>query len=208
MFTGKVPVVPFLFLAEHLAVDLLNTVIAVEGRRVDLLVSPGDVARWGDAAGIVPRWAWGAKTGRREPRRLRRFRETLRHGLTHWSRTGEVEPRLTAALNRAMSGDPQRVVAVPRHGQRRIELQRVSTGSPESQLYAAIARSAAMLLAEGERRRLRHCANPACLLQFYDVSKAGRRRWCSMLTCGARSKARAHYNRTRRGTQGDRLRRR
>jgi len=50
--------------------------------------------------------------------------------------------------------------------------------------------------------RVRRCADPDCVLLFHDVSKSGRRRWCDMATCGNRSKAAAHYRRTRAGTPG------
>lgn len=43
--------------------------------------------------------------------------------------------------------------------------------------------------------RIRPCANDACVLHFYDVSKNGTRRWCSMAGCGNRAKARRHYTR-------------
>jgi predicted RNA-binding Zn ribbon-like protein len=55
-------------------------------------------------------------------------------------------------------------------------------------LLAAIARSAAELVAEGSRAPLRLCANPQCGLFFYDKSRTHRRRWCSMSLCGNRSK--------------------
>jgi predicted RNA-binding Zn ribbon-like protein len=55
-------------------------------------------------------------------------------------------------------------------------------------LLAAVARSAAEIIAEGPRARLRHCANPNCGLFFYDNSRTRRRRWCSMAVCGNRSK--------------------
>ena len=55
-------------------------------------------------------------------------------------------------------------------------------------LLAAIARSAAELLAEGSRAPLRLCANPQCGLFFYDKSRTHRRRWCSMSVCGNRNK--------------------
>ena len=58
-------------------------------------------------------------------------------------------------------------------------------------LLAAIARSAAELVAEGTQARLRICANPACGLFFYDNSRTRRRRWCSMAVCGNRSKVAA-----------------
>jgi predicted RNA-binding Zn ribbon-like protein len=58
-------------------------------------------------------------------------------------------------------------------------------------LLAAVARSAAEIIAEGARARLRLCANPHCGLFFYDNSRTRRRRWCSMAVCGNRSKVAA-----------------
>lgn len=68
-------------------------------------------------------------------------------------------------------------------------------------LLAAIARSAAEIVAEGASARLRLCANPNCGLFFYDASRTRRRRWCSMARCGNRHKvatfARRHSSRRR-----------
>ena len=58
-------------------------------------------------------------------------------------------------------------------------------------LLAAVARSGAEIVAEGARARLRLCANPHCGLFFYDNSRTGRRRWCSIAVCGNRSKVAA-----------------
>jgi predicted RNA-binding Zn ribbon-like protein len=58
-------------------------------------------------------------------------------------------------------------------------------------LLAAVARSAADIVAEGGGARLRMCANPGCALFFYDESRTHRRRWCSMAVCGNRSKVAA-----------------
>lgn len=58
-------------------------------------------------------------------------------------------------------------------------------------LLAAVARSAADVIAEGAEARLRVCANPGCGLFFYDASRTHRRRWCSMAVCGNRSKVAA-----------------
>lgn len=58
-------------------------------------------------------------------------------------------------------------------------------------LLAAVARSAAELVAEGPGARLRLCANPRCGLFFYDNSRTHRRRWCSMAVCGNRNKVAA-----------------
>jgi predicted RNA-binding Zn ribbon-like protein len=55
-------------------------------------------------------------------------------------------------------------------------------------LLAAIARSAAEILVEGAKARIRRCANPSCELFFCDKSRTRRRRWCSMAICGNRQK--------------------
>jgi predicted RNA-binding Zn ribbon-like protein len=56
-------------------------------------------------------------------------------------------------------------------------------------LLAPIAAAAAELVAAGPGGRLRTCASPECARWFLDTSKGGRRRWCSMATCGNRAKA-------------------
>jgi predicted RNA-binding Zn ribbon-like protein len=62
-------------------------------------------------------------------------------------------------------------------------------------LLTAIARTAAELIAEGRGAPIRKCANPNCGLFFYDDSRTGRRRWCSMAVCGNRAKVSTHYRR-------------
>ncbi|HTT33160.1 MAG TPA: CGNR zinc finger domain-containing protein [Methylomirabilota bacterium] len=62
-------------------------------------------------------------------------------------------------------------------------------------LLAAVARSAAEIIAEGSQARLRICANPQCGLFFYDTSRTHQRRWCSMAVCGNRSKVAAFARR-------------
>ncbi|MGC3002653.1 CGNR zinc finger domain-containing protein [Streptomyces sp. G35A] len=45
--------------------------------------------------------------------------------------------------------------------------------------------------------RIRGCAHEACVLHFFDTSRIGTRRWCSMAACGNRAKASRHYARTK-----------
>jgi len=75
---------------------------------------------------------------------------------------------------------------VPRDGA--WALQFVARESGLEWLLAAIARSAAELLVQGPRARIRRCANPSCRLFFCDDSRTHRRRWCSMALCGNRNK--------------------
>lgn len=75
------------------------------------------------------------------------------------------------------------------------EIQFVASESGLEWLLAAVARSAAEIIAEGPRARLRRCANPKCGLFFYDTSRTHRRRWCSMTVCGNRHKVAAFARR-------------
>jgi predicted RNA-binding Zn ribbon-like protein len=64
---------------------------------------------------------------------------------------------------------------------------------PQSLIWP-IAFSAVELLTEGERSRIRVCANPdGCGWLFFDSSKNGSRRWCSMEGCGSQVKMRRQY---------------
>jgi predicted RNA-binding Zn ribbon-like protein len=62
-------------------------------------------------------------------------------------------------------------------------------------LFAPLVHSAAKLFAEADRNRVRKCGK--CVLHFYDTSKKGTRRWCSMQLCGNRLKVAAYAARQR-----------
>ena len=72
------------------------------------------------------------------------------------------------------------------------------------QAMASVARDAVTLFTTvgfvgGPDSRLRRCTNQACGLVFFDESRAGSRRWCSMQRCGNRAKVRAHRARASQG---------
>jgi len=64
-------------------------------------------------------------------------------------------------------------------------------------LLAPVLWTAGDLLAGPRLERVRRCANPECGWLFLDDSRAGKRRWCSMSSCGNRAKARRHYHKSR-----------
>ena len=64
-----------------------------------------------------------------------------------------------------------------------------------------VARSAVELLTDGDLRRVKECPGADdCGWLFYDTSRNGARRWCSMEGCGSRVKMRRHYARHRAGS--------
>jgi predicted RNA-binding Zn ribbon-like protein len=63
-----------------------------------------------------------------------------------------------------------------------------------------VAASALELLNGGDLGRVRRCPGADdCGWLFYDASRSGTRRWCSMEGCGSRVKMRRQYARKRRG---------
>jgi predicted RNA-binding Zn ribbon-like protein len=59
-----------------------------------------------------------------------------------------------------------------------------------------VARDTTDLLTTGRLHRIRECPGPdGCGWLFYDTSRNGKRRWCSMEVCGNRAKGRRHYDR-------------
>jgi predicted RNA-binding Zn ribbon-like protein len=57
---------------------------------------------------------------------------------------------------------------------------------------ASLARDAVDLFGGRLMARIRVCASQDCGLLFVDASRPGRRRWCSMETCGNLAKVRGH----------------
>ncbi|HLL50378.1 MAG TPA: CGNR zinc finger domain-containing protein, partial [Thermomicrobiales bacterium] len=61
-----------------------------------------------------------------------------------------------------------------------------------------VVRSAIRLLTQGDLSRIKVCENPyGCGWLFYDSSKNGSRRWCSMEGCGSQIKMRRQYAKRR-----------
>ncbi|MGG7306618.1 CGNR zinc finger domain-containing protein [Curtobacterium sp. AB451] len=82
-------------------------------------------------------------------------------------------------------------------GRRRAGANRVRL----AQALSSVARDAVALFtevgfddvaADGQPTRLSRCSADDCALVFYDSSRGGTRRWCSMQRCGNRAKVRAH----------------
>lgn len=166
---------------EPLALDLLNTRWNREGVLQDLLTGTDGLAVWLAANALDDRFT--ADT------------TTLRHLL-----------RARDALKKAVDGSPtegaEAVDAVLAHG--RIRATLTPEGPGEIPEFADPAWGPAWLAARNYLEllttapdRIRGCAHDACVLHFFDTSRNGTRRWCSMAACGNRAKASRHYARSK-----------
>ncbi|MEU3687793.1 CGNR zinc finger domain-containing protein [Streptomyces narbonensis] len=167
---------------EPVSLDLLNTRWNVEGVRQDLLTDVEGLAVWLAANGLAGRFAADAGT--------------LRHTLAARDALGALVDA---------PGDPAataRVDAVLGHGRIRATLtadgpgEEAEFGDPSWGPGWTAARDYLDLLRTAPDR-IRACAHEACILHFFDTSRNGTRRWCSMAVCGNRAKASRHYARTK-----------
>ncbi|MCY0939858.1 MULTISPECIES: CGNR zinc finger domain-containing protein [Streptomyces] len=172
---------------EPLSIDLLNTRWIDSDGRHDLLESVEGLGIW--LAGPLVRQELGdrqAVADRQTLDALLQVRGAL-DGLV--ATPGPWDEATIGALNAVLAHGLVRRLLLPDGAGSAVEVD------PPSWLAAwTVAENFLHLL--GERpERIRSCANPECVLHFYDVSKNGTRRWCSMAGCGNRAKANRHYAR-------------
>lgn len=174
----------FLWIGNHPGLDFCNTEPVVDGHLVDLLADGADLGQWLAEAGSGRPAAVGDDTlawGRQLRGRLRAFLDPATRGPETRRQLNSVLADVPATAAVDESG---RLVLHPPPGH--------PTGDDQRRLDLLLLVIGAAAL---DPARVRRCANPACVLLFYDTSKSGRRRWHDMATCGNRAKAASHYAR-------------
>ena len=165
---------------QPLALDLVNTEFLPDGMLVDLLATAESTRAWLTAAGLDE-----SASGPLNPTRaaLRQARAAIMDALSG---------REVAPLNEVLS-----------HGHVRLsvsaDLAPLRTLDADDPAWQPAVMAAANLLdlLEQAPDRIKHCENPACVLWFFDTTRNGTRRWCSMAVCGNRMKAKRHYDRVK-----------
>lgn len=191
----------FLVVADQHCLNFINTRPTVNGQSLELLPDWSSVLRWFRAAGLLNgrsteellRTWWDRPEAATFVRKLREFRELLRTAVYQIEAGKKVPASTVAAVNQMLAAHPM----ISEVDQREEGLGRKSTFTvrqPED-LLAPIAQSALEMLTDLNQARIRKC--DSCVLHFYDGSKGGLRRWCSMQICGNRSKVAAYAARQR-----------
>ncbi|GAA2000874.1 CGNR zinc finger domain-containing protein [Catenulispora subtropica] len=173
------------FVGNALCLDFANTLNARPRPTRDHLDAAETLAAWAHAAGLGDAATVAAVAA--DPAYLAAARE-LREAIY---RTFSA----VAAGTRPAAADLAAILAVHAEavGAARLEPDgdRFTLTWPDPDPRWPIAVSAAHLLQDGPLDRVGEC--PSCHWLFLDTSRNGRRRWCSMATCGSRIKAQRHY---------------
>jgi predicted RNA-binding Zn ribbon-like protein len=170
---------------------VLEFVATLAGRRrepIERLARPGDLAAWLRLADVpaAPRGCTPSELAAAVELREAVFR------LIDAARHGKRGARADRELVNRVAQDP---TPTPRLDSRLRQIWEAD--EPSAAALAQLARMAIDLLAGPELGRIRNCANPSCSLMFIDHSRPGRRRWCSMDTCGNKTKTARYRRRTR-----------
>jgi len=191
----------FLFLGNHLALDFLNTRPVQSGESMELLPDFSALLRWFQAADLLnsriaaelqQRWGESARA-KRTVEAIRELREKLRREILPWENGAAVHSSTVDELNRLMAERPMRTRLKASGKMPSTELY-FEPQQPED-LLAPLAHNVALLFAQVDHNRVRKCDQ--CVLHFFDTSKKGTRRWCSMQLCGNRLKVAAYAARRR-----------
>ncbi|WP_058248714.1 CGNR zinc finger domain-containing protein [Tropicibacter naphthalenivorans] len=192
---------PF-FIAEHPALDFLNTRAQPRTVLYDWLDTGADLLDWMEAAGLAtaaevaplraPQNADALAAARAEIVAFReRFREFIE--VTAGTPPKDAGHPIIAEINALLARRPRHLWIEA--GEDRLALRDHQPLDAPGDLILRIAEAAAQLVTRANFHHVRQCQGPTCTLFFLDVSKNHKRRWCSMEVCGNRAKAAAFRNR-------------
>lgn len=192
----------FLFVGNHLCLDLINTQLIVKGEPRDLLESFDDLALWlVQARLLTATQAEGAKAHLNNEEaaslleRAKTFRAMFRVVAERVAAGKAVPNSAINTMNQFLAQRPgyPELVRTKEGFKRRFH----SLATQQVELLASLLEAASDLLSSGHLSLIKKCANAACILYFLDTTKNHTRNWCSMQLCGNRMKVAAHYQRSR-----------
>jgi len=188
----------FWFIANDRALDFVNTAFAGGDTLPDCVA----FVDWPEAASMLTAddaYAALARPPGADDERaivhIHALRSAVRHTVEAYVSGREPTPENVAQINAALQHVPVHDELVVIGGFLR-SVRRLTTNAPDALAYF-VAEAARELFTRRDARAIRRCANDVCTHYFYDASKNGTRRWCSMAGCGNREKVAALRSRRR-----------
>ena len=193
----------FLFVANRPILDLLNTKPVLADGPTELLPDLRALEKWLIASETVTSAkAKATLRGWRNSseaatflKQLIAFREKLREAVLRIESGSAPTDAFLTEVNSLLLQHPLPALLHKRGG-RVVRETSLELAKP-TDLWSPIVDATADLLAETEVSRIRKCES--CVVHFFDTSKKGSRRWCSMNICGNKLKVAAYQRRKRDG---------
>jgi predicted RNA-binding Zn ribbon-like protein len=191
----------FLFVANRPILDFLNTKPVLGDGPKELLPDVHALERWLIASGLAAStntkallrsWRHSAEAAA-FLKELIAFRERLREAVLRVESGSVPADDFLKEVNARLLRYPRPASLRKKDG----GIVRETLFAPHrpTDFWAPILDAAADLLSETDTSRIRKCES--CVVHFFDTSKKGSRRWCSMNICGNRLKVAAYQRRKR-----------
>ena len=192
----------FLFVANRPILDFLNTKPVLADGPTELLPDVRALERWLIASDMVtsPKAKAVVRGWRQSPEaaafldELIAFRERLRDAVVRLENGSSPTNAFLAEVNFLLLQHPRHIWLHKQDGKVIRETLFEPRRPPD--LWAPIVAATVDLLTETESSRIRNCES--CVVHFFDASKKGSRRWCSMNICGNKLKVAAYQRRRKR----------
>jgi predicted RNA-binding Zn ribbon-like protein len=157
----------------------------------DLLEDAAGLRSWLTEAAL---WRAAAPVGAADLDRARRLREALREAAAANHDRSAVPARVTAVLDDIAARSEVSLSFTADRGWR-AEARATGVDGALGELVVRVTES----MTAGTWPRLKVCASDTCRWAFFDASRAGTGKWCSMRLCGNRAKQEAWRGRRRTG---------
>jgi predicted RNA-binding Zn ribbon-like protein len=183
--------------------DFLNTDDLENGFRLDRLPTLDLALAWFVERGVIhyegaERWRAQAadepSAAAQELARIHGVRAALREVADSIAEHRAPDTGALETVNRALHAR-QVIELIPAPDGVNVDHRHV--GDPIDDALARLADPLVRELTGGHPERIRICDNDRCRWVFYDTSRTGVRRWCSMATCGNQAKAARHRARAK-----------
>jgi predicted RNA-binding Zn ribbon-like protein len=199
-FATNIDVEPF-FIAEHPALDLLNSICSPWGNQIDWLSDGAELIHWMHLANLITsddaKWVsqnFSELQLNDVAKKLRTLRENFRNVVVSSAENADLQvpENDLNQLNEILSSLCQYPQIEFKNEAKSYDVTKHHRWNNPEDLLHPVAVTIADYLSSVDLPRIKHCEGPTCSLWFWDTSKNGKRRWCTMSVCGNRAKAAAH----------------
>ncbi|SCZ57581.1 Conserved protein containing a Zn-ribbon-like motif, possibly RNA-binding [Epibacterium ulvae] len=177
---------PFQFVGNDLVLDFVNTRPVLDGVEHDLITTPQNLAQWLHESSAPPTSTHWNESDFMSALHLR---DALSLVLAALAAQSVPPPQAVQDVNAYLVDFTLNIQL--NHSEAGYHIQPIQTEMSPRAFLAFLAKQAIDLVTAQDANRVRKCADLSCVLMFKDTSKSGRRRWCSMETCGNRNKVAA-----------------
>ncbi|QMV44687.1 CGNR zinc finger domain-containing protein [Cohnella cholangitidis] len=179
-------------------INLLNTIVMHNKQPTDLLADPAAAVEWLEANQLlyVPVTRLDAAALAQIRQSLYPVRELGDRIISDIEQHEALSERVYIELKTRLERLNIKPAVSRNHDARKLELSYRGVTAID-QIHLVILQSVLDTLNHYSADRIRKCEHAECILRFIDVSKSGRRRWCSMELCGNRHKAAQYYEKNK-----------